>query len=255
MSEVLPLLNTRNKEEPLPDFERVFLKRLGEIKPLEREKSEYWSSFFGFKNFKPIKKEIPALLLYSRNQSDKQSCDLWITDPSEIKLIHHPHAQVTADLAEFLKTDTENLFKKFLTYPISARILQDENNTLYLLVDEGWSDFFTTKISRSLQENSLLDFLDRYKIKKIIGVHSADNLYLSENIAKTIIDEDLIGQRREDLLLYDFAKRYNMTNTQYMRFRVRVKSATNVMTDDRFKEFISIYAEKIAQEVIEDDKK
>ena len=66
------------------------------------------------------------------------------------------------------------------------------------------------------------------------------------------MDQDLIGERREDLYFLSIAKKYDMTNIQYMRFRIIAKSVLDAAKEKGIQIIKSI--EEIAQEVVNENK-
>ena len=111
-----------------------------------------------------------------------------------------------------------------------------ENREIEPKVDE-----YVTK-SRENQIAMLTDLGERYGLEKIIGRfgHIGD-----EEKIENLLDFDLVGRLREDNYLAGFAKKYKMTNNQFMRFRSLVKSmqAAKQSTD----------VDKIAKDVATED--
>ena len=246
---------------PKHDFRRIFLEKLGKIEPIPEEDRQDQASGFETIGIKKLKREAPVLLLnLPGSEEDEQSFDLWVTDPTTIHHHDQPHVEVERDLAKFLGVHEED--PEFPKYPVGGAILQDDDGLLYLLVDEIRSKRFGYYLDDDKNRVRLLDLLQRYGISKVAGrfwrKHREGDKFWAGGETETIIDQDLIGERREDLRLLDIAKKYNMTNTQYMRFRILAKSAIDAVKQGKIKEpgvKILRDVEEIAKEVVEADKK
>lgn len=251
--------NIENKENSKPDFRRIFAERLTAMPTIPDEEQEEQAGGFEPIGIKKLKRDIPALLLnMPQNEEDEQAFDLWITDPETIHYKYEPHDEVRSDLSKSLGINKGD--PGFPRNLVGARVLEDDDGLLYLLVDEIRSKSLDRYMNDDQNRTRLLDLLQRYGITKVAGTffrtkQEGDSMS-SDYKTEAIIDQDLIGERREDLRLLSIARKYNMTNTQYMRFRLLAKSAIDAVKSGEIKEQgvkILRDVEEIAKEVVGED--
>lgn len=237
------------------DFRKIFLEKLKKIEPIPEKDRKYKADGLEAIGIKSLKRRAPALLLLNlpKNKEGEREFGLWITDPSLISDFWQPHFEVEKDLSIFLGININD--SKFPKYSIGAEILQDDDDKLYLLMNEGPAETLDVSLKNDKLRIRLLDLLQSYEITRVAGsfprVHQEVGVSSTREEIKILLDEDLIGKRREDLYLLKFAKEYNMNNTQYMRFRIMVKSITDaVKKKDLF--LIEKNINEIAQEIIDE---
>ena len=245
-----------SENAPKHDFRAIFLKKLEAIKPIPEQDREDWASVYTELGIQKLKREAPVLIFgfQKKEYQDPSSLDLWVTDPKDIRDSFQPHWDVEKGLGDFLGIDVRKYNPLF--YKIGGHLLQDENDVLYLLVDE-----IRARTLGYRDPSRLLDLMRKYQIDKIVGqfkkvTEKGDTtVYGWED--KVIVDADLIGERRENLRLLNIAKKYNMTNTQFMRFRILAKSSIDAYKSGKVNEpGVNILrdVEEIAKEVVAEDK-
>jgi len=230
--EMQPENQDRNKQEIIThDFYQIFREKLSTIKSTVKEPPHTLKEL----GVHEIIKEAPAII-FGLNEDDKYEPDLWITDPENIPDMYAPHADVRRDLGIFLNGMDPQLIggrsdQVFPDEPIfPAKIIQDADNFLYLLIDGDTVHFFEKKKNEYLIEQ-LFNVAQKYKIKKVIG--SLSDSFDAGEKKEMFINEDLIGEQREDLHLLEIAQEYNMDTTQYMRFIERAKSIIDAMKEGK----------------------
>ncbi len=237
--------NFENKDSIKPDFRKIFKEKLESIEPISEKEQKDAASGFEDVGIEKIKKEIPAMIIRMAGNED---FDLWIEDSNNFKNVFEPHDELRGFLCIFLNIKDE-YDPKFPRFQLGGTILQDESNSLYLLMDEIREDGLRGFMKIEEVGPLLLDLLRVYNIKKVIGRFSKEERGKKfsgfRTASRDIIDEDLIGKRRELFYFVNLARKYNMTNAQFLRLRVMGLSA--------FQAGVSINLEDIAKEIIKDD--
>lgn len=252
------VLNPESQDISKYDFKHIFTERINTIDPIpeaEREDAAYGLEALSVTK---IKKEIPALAFRMpvniKAFEDTSPVDLWVVDPKQIRRLDQPHEEVLKDLAGFLNILEDDIDSKIGIWRIGGTLLQGEDDKLYLLLDEIKGDFVQNIMKSDQAGARFLDFLREYNINRVaVRVYEtwqkkeADSIsYGSTASSKIIIGEDLMGKRREHLFYINFARKYNMTNSQYLRLRLRTRSA--------FEAGAPIKWDDVAREIIEEDK-
>lgn len=232
-------------KEKIPDFKAIFDQRLEAISAIPEAEQEDWGSWYEGLGIKKLKREVPALVF--RPIQTEVDLDLWIEDPKNIEDSSQPHDELRSELGALLERDSDTIRDR----EVGALLLEDSQGKRYLLVDE----IRASGIQHDLQHNqdrqtALLDLLRKYDIQKVAGrfhrIRREGDSTSGGGETEVLIDEDLLGKRREELFYINLARQYNMTTSQYLRFRIRTKSA--------FKAGIAVKYDDIAREIIEDDK-
>lgn len=238
---------SQKNELVMPDFQAIFQERLRAIPEIPEEKRKQLAEGFKSIGIKELKREMPGVFFSFDTEKGELVFGLWVLDPSKISSRVGPHNKVRSDLFEFLKIEERDFNKHVIDRPSSMTILQDEKDQLYILLDKHNATYISSSMNALIERkwlNALLDSLKKYKISNIV-------VYSQQKEPKIISDQDLIGDRREDLWLHGFASKHNMTIAQYLRFRIRVKSATDAMKKGKQ---IPIDIDKIAQEIVDEDR-
>ncbi len=250
----------RIETQSTPDFKSIFLEKLGAIDPIPEEDREDHASGYEAIGIKKLKREVPAILFFTEKNNEAQFADLWITDPEIITDDFQPHDEVRKDLARFLKVSEGS--EGFPKLRISATLLQDNEGRLYLLVDDQRAARVTADLKDKVIAPLLFDFLQKYDIKKVAGLFretfQEDDGEFDRTISRVLVNQDFLGEKREDLQLLNIALKYKMTNTQFMRFRIRAKSAIDAIKKGKIEEegaqiLTGNNLEDIAREVVNDD--
>jgi hypothetical protein len=212
---------TEQKEAENPDFLAEFQARLAMFKHIPEEDQEDFDAGLSLLGIKKLQQEIPAILFH---MPEGEQMDIWIEDPAKVKNIFEPHDETRQTLAHFLGIEDEHAHG-FPDYIVSATVLQDSEGNLYLLSNEG----FAKEMKRALRSehlgSQLCRLLERYNIVKMAAKYMKE--FRSETssgadvVHEVFIDQDIIGQRRINRYLYEYAVRCDMTITQFIRFRLR----------------------------------
>jgi hypothetical protein len=95
------------------------------------------------------------------------------------------------------------------------------------------------------------ELMKRYGIEKMMGQFSDGNYgWKMENI----LNKDIIGRIRENEQLVKFAKKYQMTNNQFMRFRIRATSSVEGYKKEKKNLRYMVDLDTLAKEIINQDK-
>jgi hypothetical protein len=224
---------TEQRENPSINFVRIFKDKLASIEELTvnpyRQEIIRGLDQVGIKK---VKKLAPAeVFRIETSEGTRSGFNLWIENDKDCD-IKYPHTDVRPKLEDFLRN---NKREDEMNYN-NAFIIQDEQNEIHLIVNQYWGENIQSymrmnyKYRKELLQK-YLDFIDKYGIKQIIGKMAAteeekeERLYGSKNVRLLDIDFDLVGQIREDRYLYSFAEKYQMTNTQYLRFWLKATAA------------------------------
>lgn len=243
------------------DFRQIFNTKLESIAPLSEQDSEWESADFQDLGIKKVKRKIAAVIFgFSVNK-----LQLWITDPKNTES-NYIHDDVKVELGKFLETNNSKM-KIGLTG--SAYIIQNGEGKLYLFFDgvvaEGRKndvDFGYDYGIESLKKYE--ELMQRYGIEKMIGQFSevttkGDTTTYGYKMMN-ILNKDIIGRIRENEYLVGFAKKYGMTNNQFMRFRIRAIAGREATLTDKDKEITKrgfrylVNLDDLAKEVIAQDK-
>lgn len=178
--------------------------------------------------------------------------ELWVKDPKTLIERYQPHWEVREELDEFARQNnftTDNI-------PLSGYVLQDDKDKLHLTVDPYTAkDLGSRFTSDDWLRKSWTRLVEAYGISTIFGnipftnTFEKDGMIHSTNdvIVTKVVDQDLIGQIREDNFLGEIAIRNQMTNSQYLRLQLLTSGARDAK--------IPVVYENIAKEIIADDLK
>lgn len=214
------------------DFKKIFLITLASVAPISKDRRQYKEIGLEALGIREVVKEIPAMIFFvpDSGQHDYEGeghYEMWAVNPAEIKDKFEPHYEVTEKLAKLLDTEMHP-FERELKYNLfGGKIIVDDNDKLYLLIDEIRAEELESKMKTN--EKRILDLLVRYKINKVVGkfwrTRKIGNDESSGNEYEMVVDEDIIGKRRENTYLLKLARENGLSNSQFMRFRARAISA------------------------------
>jgi hypothetical protein len=207
------------------DFRQVFRAKLESIAPLSEQESKWESPDFQSLGIKKIKRKIPAVIFRKYFEGNMQ---LWITDHRNTTELNYIHDDVRVELRKFLEAN--NLNPEISLNASSAYIIQDDKDKLYLFFDgvvaEGRKDDVDFGYDCGIESLKKYEkLMKRYGIEKMMG--QFNKIKIEGNTTsygwkmENILDKDIIGRIRENEYLVSFAKKYKMTNSQFMRFRIR----------------------------------
>lgn len=213
---------------------------------------------------------MPALVFFLKEEdlewTDFDNQDLWIEDPSTCHSSRYPHEYLRYRLKNFVETNGREVACDSPVY-----VLQDISDWLYLWLDAVPTRTFKTDLKDEFSRSSWIHLFDRYGLKMIIGNFSYQPLSTSLEITRhrsgvVLSDEqvkDLIGKERTNNFIYSFAQRYQMSNYQYLRFRLLALGLEEARLNSAKLNNVEIYEQlafslpydQLAQEIIEADSK
>ncbi|MFA6963501.1 MAG: hypothetical protein WC227_02185 [Patescibacteria group bacterium] len=206
-------------EEQAVDFNKLFLAQLGSMPQKTGEDAEHEAYHLGNIGISEIRREAVAIIFLLEGS---KNLEIWLQDPGNSERAYW-HNTARLVLKDFLRS--KNLKPDRMT---GASVCQDQNDQLFMLLnsDDELFDLFSDDAKEGDIGEDWRELFKRYQIKKVVGrvaSRTKDGGIDIEGVE--IIDEDLMGNRREEGFLRDLAKEYEMTTTQYLRFRTIVKSA------------------------------
>lgn len=186
----------------------------------------------------------------SEKHFDYPRLEIWVEDPKNITDHRQPHWEARDHLGDFAKAKGFN----FGQLPVSGYIFQDNSNRLLLSVDHYTAQDLAKGIqSDEWKRKGWSNLIENYGLAMIFGNIPYDEVYQKDGFTHSVhgvtvtnvLDYDLVGQIREDNFLRDFARRYQMTNWQFMRFRLLTSGAKDAK--------ISTNYEQLVQELLAED--
>ncbi|MCC7004520.1 hypothetical protein IT397_01215 [Candidatus Nomurabacteria bacterium] len=225
--------------EDLPTiyFKNTFFERLSQISDLDDEAAVNLASWYEDTGITSVKKEVPAVLFRSAYNNMGPLDSIWIENIKDINKDGLVHQQIRERLEE---TTGEDKIGHICGY-----VLVDGENKLHLIVDLLIGKYILE--DKEIENKDYLDILEilkKYNIEDIIMKASERQLRIARRrgevgfdpIAEAIVSKNMLEKRREDIFLVNMARKYNMTNNQYLRFRMLAeslyKSGTQVSLDE-----------------------
>lgn len=175
----------------------------------------------------------------------RKPMELLIRDPNSFRNKLMPHSELEVEAINLLRErglEVEN--------GVDGELIQDGQDRLLLVINSVYGRSLTSAMKSS--EGSEANFfvrtwsslMDRYGIATVVGdTEPGSAVSLSARMKKPekLIDSDVLGSLREDRYFSDFAYRYNMSATQFCRFRALVRSSQDAK--------IPVNCEKLAWEI------
>ncbi len=199
-----------------PNFLNRFNGVLQEVDLLPPDQAQDEAALLQDPNIRWIAKKAPAMLFSWRDTNEQAQFDIW---PDLLTNVHpdyqdRPHLHLQLDLVLHVRDP-----KMFW----SAYVLQDSKGPIYLTVESTEQN---RDIYRYLQDDDTGDeytrawrsMLRRYGIERTFGAE----------LEKGREELDFVGRTRINNAYLDFARRYNLTSLQFMRFRVMADAAFEV---------------------------
>lgn len=225
-----------NASRMYEDEFRRQLARTGDVQLKARETLISGLEDIGIKG---VKKLLPAISVYAdeSNFADMHR-ELWVSPTTNIE---HPHDSQFDSLHDFINASASPLEPPIAK--LSCYVLRDTEDNLYLII--GREDVY------EFAEEDIGEFEDmaqRYGIKKIVG-----NFGLRGSLPKVLlsVENNLVDDMREELYLLEYAKKWRMTNSQYLRFHSLVKAGHANKESHPYGEFLN-YGE-LAKSIVLDD--
>lgn len=176
--------------------------------------------------------------------------------------MNYIHDDVREELKKFL--EASNLDPEISSYATSAYIIEDDEDKLYLFFNGAVAEYRKNDVKYGYEFGyknikKYEELMQRYGIEKMIGQFDetkteGDTTTFGWKM-ENILDKDIIGRIRENEYLVKFSKKYKMTNTQFMRFRVRAIEGKKAALGDKEAarkgvSFLDIDLDNLAKEVV-----
>lgn len=246
------------------NFKRIFDDKLESIKPLSTSDSEWEAHGLDEVGINSVKRKAPCIIFYSKRDIDL-GYNIWLEDSRDCDR-RYPHDDVIDSFKKFQK---EN--KITIDYGnFSGFIIEDKEGKKYLLFLDNVAEYKKEDVIDQESRRYLIDLSRDYGIEKIIGSFKYEIKETSENPTsgafsytvstgfkfENILDENILANIRENSYLKSFAEKYKMTNTQFMRFRIRAISGRKAYEKEKVDEGVRylINLDDLAKEVIAQDK-
>lgn len=247
-----PINNERENKETAPDFLKIFEERLASVEPLTDEDAKDLASWYNDAGITSLKREMPVILFNPNGIEFATLTDIWTENPDNLDMTsHYIHDQLIDKLHEFLS------ISKNILYVFAGYILEDSNGIRYLVLDETRANNVKNNMLgddyRDKERGSqLLDLLNKYSISKIIETYSKEEVITegdttitkTRSASREVIGKNMLDKRREDVALINLARKYNMTNSQYLRLVTLAKVL--------FEDGKQVSLDEIAQSIVED---
>lgn len=221
------------------DFKKIFNDKLANIAPLSEQEDKGFEKIF--KNFEigKIKKKCPAVIFEGFPENKMQ---LWIADPKNIVNNNYSHYETRKELKNFLETN--KLDPTTTQLADLAYIIQDEKEKLFLFFDGQFAEAIKKSIERGKRYDYFFsikkyeDLMRRYGIEKMIGqftelTTTSNGAIINSYKTENILNEDVLGEIRENEYLFSYAKKYNMTKNQFINFRIRAIAGREAALKDK----------------------
>ncbi len=232
------------KKEKMPkvDYRQIFWDKLNSMPALSDD--EIMDESRGFSEFgiQQVRKKAPAIIFEGKKIRNDRNYDLWIEDPNDVSR-RFPHDELEDSLKYFqeergIKVERHGSFHGY--------VIQDEKNNVHLFFEgiAGQNMFKNVNQFAFIgYKKWMLNLMRKYGVEKMIcnlSEFHRDGLKVLEEALE--VDTDVVGKTREENYFRDFAEKYGMTYSQYIKFRAYVRSnwEAGKPTD----------CEKIAQEII-----
>ena len=211
---------------------RLKNERLQKIKPLTGKVAKDLASWYENPEIPDISKEIPAIFFNLKGVPGIPT-DIWIENPKSLdETSQYVHNQLIKKLNKFVGESVQYIF--------GGNILVDKNGKKYLVLDDTRANNIRNTIEeseKSMKEREsftlLLDVLNKYGISKVI-----EN---TENSGE-VVGKSMLEKRREDIFLINLARRYKMTNSQYLRLIILAERLLEANAQ--------VSLEKIAEDIV-----
>lgn len=228
--------NQNNQEQSLEqiNFVKIFHDKLKTIEPLNENLRSYEASYFDKIGVKRVKRKADALYFYTKN-TEEPKLNLWIEDPKDIGDKVFIHARCEEGLRDFLNLRDEKLNQEIVS--LGGLIIQDEEDRLYFFTRGAIAKELEWQMSQSYLNKRWISLCQEYEIEKIFGQFShkwtEGNMKRYGLKTKVILSNiDPAGKEAENRYLLSFAKRYGMTNNQYLRFRLLTSPQQGITYDE-----------------------
>ncbi len=227
----------KKESSPEINYKEIFDQKLASIKGVSRGKGDVLSGLEGL-GIKVVK--LAPALIFSPKEFEwpKKEYQLWLEDFNDTGVMY-PHAKAEDRLKQFLASKKVELPKETRMILLSSYVIQDDQGSVYLIVDNLLGRVIRTDVSDEESQTKWSDLVSRYALKQVITKipegKSVIDLYSSRYGSKpeTLISLDLVGQIRENMYLLSFGEKYKMTNSQFMRFRLRAITSREAALNDK----------------------
>ena len=206
-----------------PDFKALFNKRLAECPSLVSGASRVGKDLINDAQINGVKKLVDCIVFsasfsWSEDTID-QNWGLWLENFDSVEIHNYPHVDLELALKKHTKYSGLSANKI-----ASAAILEDNDDKRCLLL--GGIHLGMTRDTPSLRKK-WTELAESYDIKTIvIDTGLIGDLGHERPLSGDVfINNDALGRKREDDYINRFAVKYEMINTQWLRFRSLANSA------------------------------
>ena len=228
----------RKETKPVIDFQQIFESKLASIEPLTPQEAEWESRGLEDIGVNSVIRQAPCVILYPdpmKNDAEK-NYDIWVEDAKNCSF-DYPHEDVQETFKKFQKQQGGGIAKPGR----SAYVIEDNQKRLYLLFGTKAAEFTKQDLDYADERKLWEGLMLRYHFSKLIGQFPYQKRWVEDGVDHgefgsnfvNIFDKDIVGRIRENSYLMHFADKYGMTNTQFMRFRLRAISARDVALSDK----------------------
>lgn len=190
-----------------------------------------------------IRKRVPAVVFVASKSEfiyhDTAIVGLWVEPTDTLETGTYPHWQLEERMNLFVRPLGVHFAKVS-----SASVFIDGDNQKHLVLDTvGTARAKEEKRDRQADSEEFWVGLAReYNLASVLGDSGMRNW---KGEQARFADSDLLGRLREEDSIFSFAKEKGMTNTQWLRFRMRFLSAKEAG--------IALPYDRLAQEIINQD--
>lgn len=210
--------------EDLPNFEAVFEERFSNVIALEGVDADNLSSWYQESGLADLVREVPVVLFNPKDPftSEEAVTDMWMEDKKDLEMKEDVHDQIRKKLRDILGAE---VFK----FAPSGYLLESKDGSRYLVTSAQDAIPREKKFDQK-RYSQILDLLNRYKVSRVINRRTknifetvVDETDLEKRRIDIIRDEDILEKRRRELDLINLAKKYKMTESQYLRLHTLAK--------------------------------
>lgn len=221
MTEIEPKVRLKLRRT---NFKKIFDRKLASIVSFSEEEGKDEADDLKKVGIEQVKRKGVGII-FPRAYFGDFKFELWIEDPKDIQNDIYSHDEVCDQLEKFLGGVP---FRPF--WRISTSIIENPLGEKFLLTDCLWTNSILNHLSwKSFLSERLKDIIARYNLSKIIGTFKSvrhDEYGSWKGFSSGVVMEnDLLGKRREDNYLFNLARQFDLTYLQLMRLRILSLSA------------------------------
>ena len=233
------MINEGGPEIYTPDFVGEYKKRMAGLVEIPLKARDTLLANLEKAGIKEVQKFLPAITFYFPDDAFPLKRELWVGSPKDIE---HPHDALFDELRFFIDT-SETPYEPPMAQ-LSCYILQDGSGGAHLIIGREDVYEFAEEDLEAFQ-----DMAQKYGLKKIIA-------NFRKGVLPTTllsVDDNLVEEMREEIYLLEYAKKWKMTNTQYLRFYALAKGRHHTKGQQEYAGGHMNYAELAKSIVLEDN--